>query len=386
MIALLLRALSGQVTTTVRRAANKEVLGAMATMKEEIISEIGEAESRLAEQIEAGNQAVLAQMNAMQASSLPQLLATIKQQALELKLVNEAQEDDEDWSDLPADGGFARAKARYLREKAGEATAETGKALELTSSKLAGVDPSLAEMLSQLVSMQPQPQDHSAEVLAKLDALTNRMEAMGQQFGQLSYKMDVMDAKQASAFNSLAAKLDQMLTAEHEQIFSYFIFKPLPAKGRMGKALAKMNPKSWFTHPMLLVPLYKDPYGRLLEAPVSNKYKGFTVSRPKAFVAKHPRMVQFGLLALKIGIKVAAAQLAVNVPAEALELISVNTDGLINEMLTMSVEAMQAQVENDDKMEKYMETLDDVSGEARCPPPASLILATAQAPHHGQPH
>ena len=352
--------LSGQVTTTVRRAANQEVLSTMATMKEEIISELGEAESRLAEQIEAGNQAILEQMVSLQASSLPQMLSVVKQQRLELTLVHEAREDDEDWSALPEDGGFARVKERYLREKAAEAAAETGRALGQTSSKLAGADPVLSEMLSALVSMQPQPKDNSAEVLAKLDALAYRMEAMGQQFGQLSYKMDVMDAKQANAFKMLGVKLNQLLTNEHEQIFSHFIMKPMPEKGRMGKVLAKMNPKNWLTKPMLIVPLYKDPYGRLLEAPVDNKYKGFKVSKPSAFVEKHPRMVQIGMLALKIGIKVAAAQLAVSIPAEALDLIGAKTDGLINEMLTMGVEAMKADLEDEDNMDEYMEQLDEV--------------------------
>ena len=37
------------------------------------------------------------------------------------------------------------------------------------------------------------------------------------------------------------------------------------------------------------------------------------------FVKKHPRMVQLGMLAIKIGIKIAAAQLAVNLPAATLD-------------------------------------------------------------------
>ena len=44
-------ALSGQVTTTVRRKANEEVLGAVATMKEEIVAEIGEAQAQQQQQL-----------------------------------------------------------------------------------------------------------------------------------------------------------------------------------------------------------------------------------------------------------------------------------------------------------------------------------------------
>ena len=44
-----------------------------------------------------------------------------------------------------------------------------------------------------------------------------------------------------------------MLTKENEQVFSYFMLKPKPAKGRMGRMLSKMKPKQWFSHSMLLV-------------------------------------------------------------------------------------------------------------------------------------
>merc|ERR1719149_532822 len=99
-----------------------------------------------------------------------------------------------------------------------------------------------------------------------------------------------------------------------------------------------MKPKNWLTHPMLLVPMYKNASGCLLEAPVANKYKGYKVSKPNDFVKKHPRMVQIGMLALKIGIKIAATQLAVNIPAATLDAIGPNTDGLINELLTKGCE------------------------------------------------
>ena len=85
-------------------------------------------------------------------------------------------------------------------------------------------------------------------------------------------------------------------------------------------------------------------------------------------------MVQVGMLALKIGIKVAAVQLAVSIPAEALDLIGAKTDGLINEMLTAGVEAMKADLEDRDSMDDYMEKLDEVL--------ASTFDAPNDAPDH----
>ena len=318
-----------------------------------------QAEARLHEQVIAGNQAVLGQMRSMQSSTLPQLLATVKQQMLELQCAQDAEE--EDWDTLPEDGGFARAKAKYLKEKAAEAGEEVRSALDKTSGALEGQDPALVAMLAELCKAQPAQRDDSSAVLAKLDGLMMRMDAMGQQFGALHAKVDHISAAQANAFNALAVKMDQLLLNEHEQIFTHFIMKPLPSKKTgMGKVLARMNPKKWFVNPMLLVPLYKDQYGQLLEAPVANKHKGFKVSKPTEFVLKHPRMVQLGMLALKIGIKIAAAQLAVNVPAEALDALGPKTDGLINEMLTMSCESMKEHFEDDDNLEEFYEKMDDV--------------------------
>ena len=100
------------------------------------------------------------------------------------------------------------------------------------------------------------------------------------------------------------------------------------------------------------MPLYKDASGQLQEAPVQTKYAGFKVSQPTEFVKKHPRMVQLGMLAIKIGIKIAAAQLAVNLPAATLDALGPTTDGLINEMLTMSCDAMKEVAEDDEKMDE----------------------------------
>jgi len=335
--------LSGQVTTAVRHAANKEVLDAISTATTQIVATISQAEARLAEQVEAGNAVVLNQLCAIQRTPLPQLLATTRQQHLEMVCLMDENADN-----------------AALRSKAAEAAAEVRAALGQVAGRIEGQDPALVAMMADLVKAQPAQQEAPSGVLSKLDALMRRMDAMGDQFGKLNAKVDTMHAKQVEAFQQLQVKLDQLLLNGHEQVFTHFMMKPLPSKGRMGKALAKMHPKNWLVSPMLIVPLYKDPSGRLVEAPVDNKFKGFKVSKPTEFVKKHPRMVQLGMLALKIGIKVAATQLAVSIPAEALNAIGPNTDGLINEMLVNGFEAMKEHLEDDDNMEDFEDMLDDV--------------------------
>ena len=59
-------------------------------------------------------------------------------------------------------------------------------------------------------------------------------------------------ARTHSSSCRLTAMLDTF-TKENEQVFSYFMLKPKPAKGRMGRVLSKMKPKQWFSHSMLLV-------------------------------------------------------------------------------------------------------------------------------------
>ena len=107
----------------------------------------------------------------------------------------------------------------------------------------------------------PSAGSDSDAVSAKLDAMMARMEAMQAQFDEVGDKVDGLAAARNEQFGALATKLDQLLLKENEQIFTFFMMKPLPAKGRMGKALAMMKPKNWLTHPMLLVPLYKDKSG-----------------------------------------------------------------------------------------------------------------------------
>ena len=144
--------------------------------------------------------------------------------------------------------------------------------------------------------------------MRKLEALTEQMDRMGKQFGKMSAQVEYMSGAQKAGFAKLEAKLNQaltpispspptfplatprhpskslteaccsdsnptldldpdpdpdpnpnpnylhqVLTKENEQVFSYFMLKPKPAKGRMGRVLSKMKPKQWFSHSMLLV-------------------------------------------------------------------------------------------------------------------------------------
>ena len=145
--------------------------------------------------------------------------------------------------------------------------------------------------------------------MRKLEALTEQMDRMGKQFGKMSAQVEYMSGAQKAGFAKLEAKLNQVLTPispylplhspspplatrrnpspeascsdsnptldldpdpdpgpnpnpnylhqvltkENEQVFSYFMLKPKPEKGRMGRVLSKMKPKQWFSHSMLLV-------------------------------------------------------------------------------------------------------------------------------------
>ena len=145
--------------------------------------------------------------------------------------------------------------------------------------------------------------------MRKLEALTEQMDRMGKQFGKMSAQVEYMSGAQKAGFAKLEAKLNQaltpispylplhspsptlatrrnpspeascsdsnptldpdpdpdpdpnpnpnylhqVLTKENEQVLSYFMLKPKPAKGRMGRELSKMKPKQWFSHSMLLV-------------------------------------------------------------------------------------------------------------------------------------
>ena len=143
--------------------------------------------------------------------------------------------------------------------------------------------------------------------MRKLEALTEQIDRMGKQFGKMSAQVEYMSGAQKAGFAKLEDKLNQalhpispylplhspsptlatrrnpspeascsysnptldpdpdpdpnpnpiylhqVLTKENEQVFSYFMLKPKPAKGRMGRVLSKMKPKQWFSHSMLLV-------------------------------------------------------------------------------------------------------------------------------------
>ena len=132
----------------------------------------------------------------------------------------------------------------------------------------------------------------------------------------------------------------------------------------MGKALRKVNPKNWLNKPMLLVPYYKDKQGALHPAPLLGEAKnegGFEVAKPKDFVKKHPRAVMLAMWAFKAGIKVAAAQVCVTVPASSLDALGAATDGLLQSVLSSSITYMQglAVDEENELTEELEEKLDE---------------------------
>ena len=142
-------------------------------------------QARLAEQIEEGNAAVLEQMREMQATSLPSLLATVKQAQLELQVTL----DNED-----ADGTPQRyhSKSAEATAAADEAARRVGLAVDAAKKALPpGVDESLAEMLMDLGNRAPAAGSDSDAVSAKLDAMMARMESMQEQFSSIGDKAGI---------------------------------------------------------------------------------------------------------------------------------------------------------------------------------------------------
>ena len=99
---------------------------------------------------------------------------------------------------------------------------------------------------------------------------------------------------------------------------------------------------------------------------------GFVVKKPRDFVKKHPRAVMLAMWAIKVGIKVAATQLCITVPADSLNALSDATDGFLQSVLDTSIDSMQdlaADEEGElaarlvDKLDDYMEQPEDAIDE-----------------------
>ena len=88
------------------------------------------------------------------------------------------------------------------------------------------------------------------------------------------------------------------------------------------------------------------------------------VSSPRAFVRKHPRMVQLGMLAVKVGIKAGLAVVGVNFPAETLDCIAPNLDALTTSILAMGAEVLaDCIVDEEGELQEDVEEMVDGLGE-----------------------
>jgi len=342
--------LSGQVTTTVRRAANREVLDTMATMKEEMIVEINASHARLEEAIEAGNQRVLKQVKVLEGIAAPASSA-VAQALVELQVAIE-------------EAGEGSSEAVAALEGVHETLRQLQTKVETVADQGGDGDKAIKEMLSELLAQAPGNSMRGDAALAQVGELSRCMQQMSFQMADLAHRQDAAVSVHSQQMAYLGGKLDQLLTGEHEQIFHYFMLTPKPSKGYMGRALSSMKPKHWLAKPMLLVPLYMDGYGQLRAAPVQNKYSGFKVSQPKEFVRKHPRMVQLGMLAIKVGIKAGLAVAGANLPAASLDAIVPNLDSLTDSVLAMGMEAVaNGLVDDDGELREGVETMVDGLGD-----------------------
>ena len=321
-----------------------------------LTTKLDAAEERLAKEVRAGNAEVLQQMRLLHGSLLPEIQCVIAQQTLELCAMKQVGGD--------SDSGFGVGGAlRWLFDsKAEEEERVLGTqrcikaAIDMADAKLrasaAGAvdNDGSAEILKRLGEMQSAMERSSSggdstssaataeAMLSKLDEMSSHLTQMDDRMTQMRLEADERAKDQARQLGLFNAKLDTLLTGSHKQVFRHFILVPKPYKGYMGRAIDKLKPRLWFAKPMLLIPLYRAPNCELKRAPMANE--GFEVSRPHAFVKKHPRTVQLAMLVLQAGIKIGAAQLGVAIPAQSLDMLSGITDALVNDTLQLAIEAM----------------------------------------------
>ena len=73
---------------------------------------------------------------------------------------------------------------------------------------------------------------------------------------------------------------------------------------------------------------------------------GFEVAKPREFVQKHPLVVQMGMLALKVALKVGASQIGINVPTASLDALGANMDELTSSLFEMALDGVEDLVES----------------------------------------
>ena len=261
------RQVEGRVIAKVESAANRlsnEMSEGQKRVTDQVLAALAASTARLSKEVGEGNRVLLRQMQRMNAQLGP-LRCEVAQQVLEMRSV------------LADAGGADPAELSAIQER-------LQASMERTMQEMTAIDAgAVKEMAEELVALQPNP-DHAADAMLKaLEVLMSKVDEMSGQMSQLSAKVDEVSATQAEQLALLNSKIDTLLTDAHEQPFRYFLLVPKPTKGWRGKALSRMNPKNWFTKPMLLVPLYRRADGGMTAAPglPGAQFEGFDVNEPR---------------------------------------------------------------------------------------------------------
>ena len=306
---------TGQVTMTGIKAAQGDLVERM-----EQLSEASEA--RLSELIKSGNEKVLAELRSFREDLQP-LRSAVGQNLLELKCLGD------------------------------EATAEdAAKAQQAVKAMVDGMmkesmDAQVKQQVEALAALQPKPGADSAHLIEMMSAMMEKLDDMNGQLTEV--RSDVKEMKEVvQSLTLIDTKLNQLLTGSNEQVFKYFMLVPKPTKGAMASVKKWTNPKNWLTKPMLLQPLYLTADRQMFLAPGLAKMRvpGFEVAKPREFVQKHPLVVQMGMLALKVALKVGASQIGINVPTASLDALGANMDELTSSLFEMALDGVEDLVES----------------------------------------
>lgn len=330
---------TGQVTTSIISAANKEVvaevnrgsnlvLAAISDQHDELLMALEGVEDRLAKTVRAGNEELGHKLNGLQRSLLEPLQATIEQQMSELTCTQ-------------GDGLGVEIHAAV------QSALEEAKAAAAIASQ-----PDVSELMAKLDAMAPKSGQDEAALAEQLETLINRMDEMNGKIGAVGADVKLVreeQQRQAAMLKRVDTKLDPILSGEVGMAFRYFMLVPKPSKDHFGKALRAMNPKSWFASPMLLVPLYFDDKGAACPAKVKNKAGGFDVAKPTEFVMKHPRLIKLCVLVVKVGVTLGAAQLGAKIPSSSFAALDDVTNSLLTATLMMAEDHLGPEEDGDDE-------------------------------------
>lgn len=338
---------TGQMTMTGIRAATGAVMQKM-----------DESEARLSHLIKSESAAVRDALRSL-GENLQPLRSTVGQKLLELKCLGDAA--------TPEETASAQAKVKEM----------------LDGMMKAEMEGQVKQQVKALSALQPAPDADAKQMIEMMSAMMAKMDAMSGELAEVRSDVKELNEKVSKSLALIDTKLNQLLTGSHEQPFKYFILVPMPTKGALANFKKWCNPKNWLSKPMLLQPLYRATDGRMLIAPGLAKMDapGFEVAQPREFVKKHPLMVQMGMLALKVALKVGASQIGVSVPAASLDAMLGNMSESMSGLLEMALEETEEMMETiaDDSVKKIMSDSGDNSEAALAmmeSPETTLIALT----------